>query len=87
MGKYGGEVWWGSIVWKYGGEEWWGRIVGKCWGSMVGNNVGKYGRAVWWQKKIRRREEKLRIFCIQIGQEIQCLPYSWYFLFAKELIS
>ena len=35
MGKYGREVWWGSIVGKYGGEV---RLV-----SML----GKYGYEVW----------------------------------------
>ena len=35
VGKYGREIWWGSMVGKYGGEV--------CCGSMVGFMVWKYG--------------------------------------------
>ena len=80
VGKYGGEVWWESIVgnfcWEVCGEIWRGSMVGKCGGEVLwASMVGKYVEKIWWHKK-------MHFFIgatLRIGQDIQCLPYARFF--------
>ena len=44
VGKYGWEVWWGSMV---------GSLVGKYGGEVkCGIRVGKYGGEAWWRSMV-----------------------------------
>ena len=71
VGKYGGKIWWGSMVWKYGEEVW------------LENMVGKYGEEVWWEVWLKLCNYVTFIDAIiRTRLESQChpFPYAGFFI-------
>ena len=59
VGKHGGEVWWGSMVWKYDEEEWWEEEKNKkCVSVILSTLVDSFSVSSIRDNKRKKRKKK-----------------------------